>query len=80
MLQSQFAIDETNTSPGVQEDMESKTSTKKKPNKNNTLRLADIILIKSPDNEIFNNLLFSLNTLIRKKWLLPMLNHCLAIN
>ena len=29
MLQSQFAIDETNISPGVQEDMESKTSTKR---------------------------------------------------
>ena len=67
MLQSQFAIDETNISPGVQEDMESKTSTKKKPNKNNTLRLADIILIKSPDNEIFNNLLFFIEYIDQKK-------------
>jgi len=67
MLQSQFATDETNISPGPQEDMGNKTSTTKKPNKNNTLRLSDIILIKSPDNEIFNNLLFFIEYIDQKK-------------
>ena len=67
MLQSQFAIDETNISPGIQEDMGNQTSTTNKPNKNNTLRLSDIILIKSPDNEIFNNLLFFIEYIDQKK-------------
>ena len=45
----------------------SKPSKSVKPNKNNTLRLADIILINSPNNEIFNNLVFFVEYIDQKK-------------